>query len=155
MVVRHAHLHALSQEPTYRVGYSIGCSQAVQLVVRDAYDRPAHRHQRVRPSRIPDTAFLPFVHLPALVLHVEFRIRPAKVATKTRSAGSRAGSCDCLHLVIHPRDAQTVPAVRCRQAQHERLLRLPRRSRTIRQVRQDARHDPSARDGRVERNEAA
>lgn len=130
-MIGNANLRALPQESANRIRYRVGRRKAVQLVVGDADDRPAHGRKRIRSARIADAACFPFVGFATLVLHVQLRLRPAQVASKAGFSRDRPGSRTCFHLVIHTRYAQSVSTVHERQAQYERLLRLAGRSGAV------------------------
>ena len=155
MVIRHAHLSALSQVPTYRVRYRIGGGKAVELVVGDADDLPSHGRERVRPARVFETLGLAFVRPTALIFHVQFRLRPAEVASEERLSRKRPRRRVRTHLVVHSGNAQPVAAARMRQPQHERLLRFPRRGGSVSKVRDCARYDTGTVERRVSRREVA
>lgn len=77
MVVRDSNPRMFSQMAANRIGYRIGCGNAVQLIVGNAYDRPPHGSEGVRSAGIAYAMRLAFVGFPALVFHVELRFRPA------------------------------------------------------------------------------
>lgn len=49
MIIRNTNLHALTKLSLNRLGNRVGGNKAVQFVIGDADNRPAHRHQRIRP----------------------------------------------------------------------------------------------------------
>lgn len=140
VVAGDANLQSLSKMAADRVCDRIRSNHAVELVVRDAHDRPPHRDKGVRPARIRDALFLARVRLFALILDVEFRFGPAQVAAEIRFPRKRPCRRACEYLVVHTRNAQPMTPVHHRQTERERLLGFARGCRIVGQVACDARH---------------
>ena len=140
VVAGDANLQSLSKMAADRLCDRIRSNHAVELVVRDAHDRPPHRDEGVRPARIRDALFLARVRLFALILDVEFRFGPAQVTAEIRFPRKRPCRRACEYLVVHTRNAQPMTPVHHRQTESERLLGFARGCRIVGQVACDARH---------------
>lgn len=133
-IIRNAGSQATALMPAHRLGDRIHSGKAVQLVVRDLDDRPAHRCKSIGPARIADAARLAGMRFPALILHGDLRIRPAKIAPEEGFPRDSTSGGARLHFVVHMRNAHVVAALSIRQRRNERQLRLARGSRPVRNV---------------------
>lgn len=109
-----------------RIGNGIGCRNAREFVARHAHDRPPHLSERVGATRVVYTLLLAAVHLATLILHVNARLRPAKITPEMTPTRNRTRLALRLNTPVHLGNTQVVSTVAKRQAEQERKLRLPR-----------------------------